>query len=303
MSTSDFNMSTGFEMRVYLPAARLILLLLCAPLSSADVVLDGTTGGTAGTSVGAGNGFTYDIQSSLGNVKSSNLFHSFSEFDIAVTEHANFTGDAAINNIIARITGGESSSIAGRITSSIDSASLWLINPSGFLFANGAVVDIDGAFNLSTADFIEFANDARFYADLSNDSVLTSAAISSFGFIGSAGGSISFTSDRASSIGEDRSSGQNINVNSQFILMDESTIFSQEINVTSGNAELGDIDIYDSRLETVEGGIYFQGGNILSVDSTIFNRGRRQRHRNRFYLSRGSRRGWCKCHSIRFGRS
>jgi|TARA_Y100000310_G_scaffold284482_1_gene307277 filamentous hemagglutinin family protein len=184
-----------------------LALFVCARLSSADVVLDGTTGGTADTSVGAGNGFTYDIQSSLGEVKSSNLFHSFSEFDIAVTEHANFSGDASIDNIIARITGGESSSIAGRITSSIDSASLWLINPSGFLFANGAVVDIDGAFNLSTADFVEFADDARFYANLSNNSVLTSAAISSFGFISSPGGAVTFESDRASSIGEDRSDG------------------------------------------------------------------------------------------------
>ena len=91
-------------------------------LAIADVTLDGTTGGTNGDSVGAGSGYTYDITEDLGTRSGENLFHSFIVFDVDEGEHANFSGDAAIANVVGRITGGFESNVAGRVSSSIESA-------------------------------------------------------------------------------------------------------------------------------------------------------------------------------------
>ena len=138
------------------------MLIAIPVLSQAEVTLDGSLGGTLNQAILPGNGFTYDIDESVGATRGSNLFHSFDQFNINVGEHANFSGAASIQNIIARITGGQSS-IAGKVTSSIDSSALWLVNPAGFMFSNGAVVDVGGSFNLSTTDFLQFADGARFF--------------------------------------------------------------------------------------------------------------------------------------------
>ena len=214
----------------------LIAALMIPALTHADVVLDGSTGGIGGESVDPGNGYTYDITQDLGTRRGVNLFHSFAEFDIAQSEHANFSGDAAINNVIARISSGLESSIDGRVSSSIESASLWLINPAGFVFGNGAVVDVNGVFHTSTGDFVSFSDGARFYADLSEDSSMTSAPINQFGFMGGAAqGNVSFVSDPTSSSNEALTSSQNLNVNSDFIAINSTDIYAREINIEGGD--------------------------------------------------------------------
>ena len=253
-------------------------LTLAIALSSSafcDVVIDGSLGGMP-RAVMPGSGFDYDIQQADGQTRGSNLFHSFDQFDIDFGEHANFSGANAINNIIARVTGGESS-IAGRVSSDITGASLWLVNPDGFLFSNGAVVDVDGSFNLSTADFLDFSDGSRIFSRLGGTSTLTTAEVSSFGFVSGGVGDIGFDSRRVmpgESAGEDKTPGQNLNVNSEFIQIGDADITASNIGFRMGDAGFGEIVIEDSVVEAVEGVVVFQGGNIYSVDSLVTASGR-----------------------------
>jgi len=84
------------------------LLLTMGDTGSAQVVLDGKFG-----SKGALTGPNYDITAGLGLTRGNNLFHSFSQFDLSSGETANFSGPANIQNILARVTGGNASSIDG----------------------------------------------------------------------------------------------------------------------------------------------------------------------------------------------
>ena len=74
-------------------------------------------------------GPNYAITANLGKQVGSNLFHSFRQFGLATGESAAFSGPATISNVIGRVTGGNPSSIDGRIQSNIAGASLYLINP------------------------------------------------------------------------------------------------------------------------------------------------------------------------------
>ena len=96
----------------------------------------------------------YAITPDLGQQTGGNLFHSFSTFNLATGEQANFSAGNGIQNIIARVTGGEVSSINGTINS--ESASLWMINPAGWLFGADAKINVNGAFHVSTADSVRF---------------------------------------------------------------------------------------------------------------------------------------------------
>ncbi|MDA9366952.1 DUF885 family protein [Pseudomonadales bacterium] len=168
----------------------LSFVLLSASIGHAEVTFDGSVGlVNAGDPVSSGNGYTYNITADLGEQAGANLFHSFAKFNIGSGELAHFSGPASIVNIVSRVTGGESS-ISGEITSSISGASLWLVNPAGFIFTNGAVVDVDGNFHLSSAEYLEFADGARFFSNLSAMSTLSTGDISSFGFLGTSTGAI-----------------------------------------------------------------------------------------------------------------
>jgi filamentous hemagglutinin family protein len=66
-------------------------------------------------------------------VGSNNLFHSFGQFGLATGESAGFSGPITISNIIGRVTGGDRSSMDGKIQSTIAGTNLYLINPSGIV--------------------------------------------------------------------------------------------------------------------------------------------------------------------------
>ena len=254
--------------------------LIWPGIGYAEVTLDGSLGTifvNPGDSVPAGNGFTYDIKAELGQQAGPNLFHSFDKFNIGLGERANFSGPANISNVVSRVTGGESS-IAGKITSSISGASLWLVNPAGFILTNGAIVDVDGTFHLSTSDFLAFSDGARYFSNLSATSTLSTSTITSFGFLADSRGTINIDSGRGltgnEGAGEDESAGHNFNVNADFISIQNSDLHAQEIGIRMGDATFGDIKIGSSLLETVSGAVFFQGGNIYAVDSLITASGR-----------------------------
>jgi len=163
------------------------LLLFWSGAIAADVTIDGSLGGVAGSSVEGGNGYTYDIVQDLGKLEGENLFHSFETFNIETNETANFSAQSSISNIVARVTGGQSSSILGSVSSTIEGASFWFINPAGVVIGEGASFDFDGAINLSSASYLQFEGGAEFSADNLDSPSGLSFEPAAFGFLGDNG--------------------------------------------------------------------------------------------------------------------
>jgi filamentous hemagglutinin family protein len=171
-----------------------VLLLACltlgfSPRIAAQVVLDGSLG--RGGAV-AGPGFA--ITADLGRRAGANLFHSFSQFNLANGQVATFSGPAEVANVISRVTGG-ASSIDGVLRSTIDGASFFLFNPAGVAFGPHAAIDVGGAFHVSSAHAIRLADGSRFDAANPAASTLGTAPPESFGFLGGQG-AVSFTGSR-----------------------------------------------------------------------------------------------------------
>lgn len=141
----------------------LLILLFCFTRQiSADVVLDGSLS-TANPILNSPN---YVIEQEYGKQKGSNLFHSFSQFSLDKGESATFKANSQIQNIVSRVTGGETSFINGTIASeTANQANLWLINPAGWIFGEHAQLNVQGSFNVSTADAVTLKDGNRFYAD------------------------------------------------------------------------------------------------------------------------------------------
>lgn len=155
------------------------LVLAMAPcLCSGQIVFDGSLGAP-----GSLSGPNFQIPHTRGQLAGGNLFHSFSTFNLAAGESATFSGPASVNNILARVTGGSQSSIRGTLNSDIQGANLFLINPAGIIFGQGAQVNVSGAFRATTADYIELADGRRFNVSLDGNVALLSAAPEAFGFL------------------------------------------------------------------------------------------------------------------------
>jgi filamentous hemagglutinin family protein len=79
-----------------------------------------------------------------GAVRGVNLFHSFSEFNVGEGRGAYFySPSSSVENILARVTGGNPSTILGTIGTYGNSIpNLFLINPNGIIFGANASLDI-----------------------------------------------------------------------------------------------------------------------------------------------------------------
>jgi filamentous hemagglutinin family protein len=139
--------------------------------------------GTLGTAV-TQRGTIYSITGGMRPGNGPNLFHSFAHFRVGTGDIARFSGPRGIENIISRATGGQPSTIDGVLRSEIAGANLFLLNPSGVLFGPNARLEVSGSFHVSTADVLRFADRATFAAHLGQDSVLTVAPPTAFGFLG-----------------------------------------------------------------------------------------------------------------------
>ncbi|MCP4106735.1 MAG: CHAT domain-containing protein [Desulfobacteraceae bacterium] len=160
----------------------LLVLIIAVFLSTipiqAQVVLDGTMGIT-----GQLTGPEYDIKAEYGQQAGANLFHSFQHFNINTNESAVFSGPESVQNIISRVTGGNSSWIDGTLGSTVPGANLYLLNPSGVLFGANAVLDIGGSFHVSTAHFLDMGENKRFYTTHQELDALSAAPPDAFGFL------------------------------------------------------------------------------------------------------------------------
>jgi filamentous hemagglutinin family protein len=166
--------------RGLLAVAVALALAFAAGAARAQVVLDGTLG-----AAGALTGPNYAIGNTLGRQVGANLFHSFSQFNLANGQSATFSGLPGTANVIGRVTGASASSIDGLLRSTIAGANLWLINPRGIAFGPHAQLDLQGSFHASTASYLRLGANGRFDAANPSASVLTVDAPAAFGFLGS----------------------------------------------------------------------------------------------------------------------
>jgi filamentous hemagglutinin family protein len=160
--------------------------LVSAQLSG--IILDDTLGNPREALTGP----DFVIDESKGAVVDNNLFHSFEEFNIVTLpdttiQSATFTNiaDKPINNVVSRVTGGFESEINGALFTgpNLAGANFWFLNPSGVFFGPNASINIDGAFHVGAADFLEFASGERFSANSAWPPILSVANPVEFGFL------------------------------------------------------------------------------------------------------------------------
>ncbi|MDK2741949.1 MAG: filamentous hemagglutinin N-terminal domain-containing protein [Nitrospira sp. BO4] len=142
-----------------------------------------------------GGGTIHDITGGTRPGNGVNLFHSFGKFNVPGDHIANFVNDSGLptSNILGRVTGGNASNIFGTIeTTGFGNANLYLMNPAGFIFGPSATLNVGGMVTVTTANTLNLADGAHFNArpSPSADSLLSSAPIVAFGFIGSNPGAI-----------------------------------------------------------------------------------------------------------------
>ena len=143
--------------------AYVISIGLCCGLSAnahAQIAID-TTLGTESSELAPRSAGGTQIQG--GAVRGESLFHSFAEFNVNAGEQVFFANPANIEMIVGRVTGNDVSDIFGRL--GVDgTASLYLLNPNGFLFGPDARLDIPGSFFASTATSLDLGDGVEFSA-------------------------------------------------------------------------------------------------------------------------------------------
>jgi len=155
----------------------LFTILTCYSLN-AEITTDGSLGNRVNLTAP-----DYQITQNLGKKTGDNLFHSFETFNIFQGESATFSGDSNISNVISRVTGGESSTIDGVFRNTIPNSDTYFINPAGVLFGKNVRLDVQGSFHVSTADYLRLGDNEKFYANLSENSVLSVVSPNAFGFL------------------------------------------------------------------------------------------------------------------------
>ena len=140
---------------VWLFSSLMLLRLLLPEVAQAQVSADGTLS----TTVTSADPRNFVIEQ--GDRAGGNLFHSFRQFSVPTGGSAHFNNAADVQNIFARVTGSNVSSIDGLIRAN-GTANLFLLNPSGILFGPNAQLNLGGSFVGTTARNIRFADGIRF---------------------------------------------------------------------------------------------------------------------------------------------
>ena len=168
----------------------LVVLVVTAYLVTtchAQIITDGTVGPTIELT---GENVTIDVD--LGKRAGNNLFHSFQDFNINTGQSATFTGDAAIERVISRVTGGNISNIDGLLKSEILNADFFLVNPAGVMFGPNATIDTNGSFSVSTADYLRLGENDQFFSQPIENEVFSIEPPTAYGFLAADIGTITF---------------------------------------------------------------------------------------------------------------
>jgi filamentous hemagglutinin family protein len=236
--------------------ACLLLTMGLPPLSQAQIRTDSSLGHAAQSLTGP----NYVIPQSIGLLSGNNLFESFSTFNLASGESANFfTTSTNIANIISRVTGGTASILNGNINviPAGGAPNFFFINPAGVTFGAGASINVPAAFHVSTANYLKFPN-GRFYSDTAHVSTFSSLAPEAFGFLGTTRATIDVADNTFLGQG-----GAPITVTAGDIVVDNATIATfgggdvRIAAVGQDNVEVpltGNLPVLHGNLNVVDGG-------------------------------------------------
>lgn len=165
-----------------LSCVAIAVCILSFPCRS-EIQFDGSVG-VGGVYDAERSGNYHIIRDSDGQIVGSNLFYSFSYFNLPAGESVIFNNSqSSLDNVISRVTGGQPSQLNGGFYSFIPNANFWFINPAGIVFGDQASLNINGSFYVSTADYLKFADGQRWETTTATTPVLSSATPESFGFL------------------------------------------------------------------------------------------------------------------------
>jgi filamentous hemagglutinin family protein len=156
------------------------LLPVEGALAQSNVVPDDTLGpNQSGVISLDASGFPVDVING-GLASGSNLFHSFSEFNVSAGQGVYFFNPSNdIANILSRVTGGTRSEILGTLgianAAGVSSQpNLIFLNPNGILFGPNASLDLPATFIATTADAVQLGQFGLFDAVNPDNSTLLS---------------------------------------------------------------------------------------------------------------------------------
>ncbi len=154
----------------------------CA-FAQSNIVPDDTLGGESSFVVPNINGLPVEAIGG-GAQRGQNLFHSFEEFNVSEGRGAYFfSPNAAIQNILARVTGSNRSEILGTLgTFGNSTPNLFLINPNGIIFGRNAKLDVGGSFVATTANAVGLGETGLFSASEPETSTLLTINPNTFFF-------------------------------------------------------------------------------------------------------------------------
>ncbi len=215
----------------------------CFYATSNTALAQVTSDGTVNTQVNQ-NGNVAEITG--GETRGDNLFHSFQDFSVPTNNEAFFNNANDISNIFSRVTGGRVSDIDGLIRAN-GSASLFLINPAGIIFGEGARLDIGGSFYGSSASSILFEDGEFSAADLENPPLLTVNAPIGLGFRDNPGNITVRGNGQGTRLEDseiiDTNDALRINPDQTFALAGGNLIFEgATIKTAGGRIELGSVE-------------------------------------------------------------
>ncbi|OLP19534.1 hypothetical protein BST81_04490 [Leptolyngbya sp. 'hensonii'] len=137
----------------------LLLSLLGMPSGQAQSIISASDGTQT---IVTPNGTILTITGGQISGDGANLFHSFAQFGLNSQQIANFLSTPGIQNILARVVGGDPSIINGLIQVTGSNANLYLMNPAGIVFGPTASLNVPAAFTATTANRIGFSNGGQF---------------------------------------------------------------------------------------------------------------------------------------------
>ena len=123
-----------------------LTLLENQSLNAQEITVDGST-----ATIVTKDGERSTIDGNTLSKDGKNLFHSFKEFGLTNQQIATFLTNPNIQNILTRITGGNPSYINGLIEVVGGNSNLFIMNPAGVIFGNGATLNVPADFNATTA--------------------------------------------------------------------------------------------------------------------------------------------------------
>jgi len=238
-----------------------------ATLAQTLIAPDVDAGRAVGTNVVRMSATTFTIDG--GTRAGANLFHSFSQFDLAAGDTANWvrsSGDGgSIANVVNRVTGGQASTIAGTIDSTaLPNATFYFVNPAGIVFGPTARVNVPAAAHFSTAGELRFANGERFAIAAPNGSTLSVAAPEAWGFVGGQGditvGGVddNFSTDR-----------QTLAFTAANLQVGDSTIFARGLDLIGVGEGAASVRIVDPLATTGGGSVQLFNSQLNVIERTV----------------------------------